>query len=359
MPMITQERARAHILTRHGLSVPFPAPLDALRGIFAIQTQYASSLPIALAFRVRNLKSTWHSREEHRDVLKSWTLRSTLHAHTAADHAIVIAALRDRMRTRYLEWFKRELGFDDDFIARMEDEICDALRGGALTRVELHNRVSSLKQSPHAGWGLDLKGLAYRGLLKIIVTDGGATRFAFHEAPCTWEKDDAIAELMRRYYYAFGPATLSDFRYWTGLFAADINRAFKIVEPELEQVEVEGMVGKRFLFGGLSESKIPKVALLAKFDPLTLGHFDKSLFLATKDRDRVFRKAGQVEAGILVDGKFVGTWRIARKGKGADVTIEPFRQISKARLPAIERELRKATNSLGLEIRELDIKASR
>jgi hypothetical protein len=322
--------------------------LDALHGIFAIQTQYASSLPIALAFRVKNLKPTWHMKEEHRDVLKCWTLRSTLHAHTAADHAVAVAALRDRLRTRYVEWFKKDLGFDDAFIARMEDEICEALEGGPLTRVELHSRVPSLKRIPHAGWGLDLKGLAYRGLLKIIVADGGATRFALHRCPTDLPKDEAIAELMRRYFFAFGPATLADFRYWTGLFAADINRAFKIVEPELERIEVEGMAGDRFLYGKLAKGDIPKVALLAKFDPLTLGHFDKSLFLPLTDRERVFRKAGQVEAGVLIDGKFAGTWRLQRKGKAAEVVVEPFRKIAKARVPAIVREAGKAAKSLEL-----------
>lgn len=357
MAIISQEEARAHILARHGLSVPYASPLDALHGIFAIQTQYASSLPIALAFRVKNLNPTWHRKEEHRDVLKCWTLRSTLHAHTAEDHAVAVAALRDRLRTRYVEWFKNDLGFDDAFVARMEDEICGVLQGGPLTRVELHDRVPSLKQIPHAGWGLDLKGLAYRGLLKIIVTDGGATRFALHKCPTEMPKDEAIAELMRRYFSAFGPATLTDFRYWTGLFAADINRAFKIVEPELERFEVEGMTGKRFMYGGMTTGKIPKVALLAKFDPLTLGHFDKTLFLPLKDRDRVFRKAGQVEAGILVDGKFAGTWRLNRKGKSAVVVVEPFRKIAKARIPAIEREAGKAAKSLGLELGAVSISA--
>ena len=357
MAAITQEEARAHILARHGLSSPFASPMDALHGIFAIQTQYASSLPIALAFRVKGLKPTWHKKEEHRDVLKCWTLRSTLHAHTAEDHAIAVAALRDRLRTRYLEWFKRDLGFDDATIVKMEQEVHEALQQGPLTRVELHERVPSLRQIPYAGWGLDLKGLAYRGLLKILVTDGGATRFALHKCPTDMQKEEAIAELMRRYFYAYGPATLADFRYWTGLFAVDINRAFKIVEPELQRIEVKGMAGDRFLLGGFVEGKIPRVALLAKFDPLTLGHFDKSLFLPLKDRDRVFRKAGQVEAGVLFDGKFAGTWRLSRNGKCAEVFVEPFQKIAKARIPAIEREARKAAKSLGLGLDAVSISA--
>jgi hypothetical protein len=350
MAKVTQEQARAHILARQGLILPFSNPLEALHGIFAIQTQYASSLPIALAFRVSKLSPNWHTDQDHRNILKGWTLRSTLHAHTADDHAIAIAALRDRLRTRYIDWFKQDLGFDGAFIERMETDVCEALQGGPLTRIELHERVPCLKQIPHAGWGLDVKGLAYAGKLKVVVNEGGPTRFAHHQCPKDWPKIEAIGELMRRYFYAFGPATLADFRYWTGLFAVDIKAAFKLVEPELERLEVEGMVGDRFILGRLIEADIPKTTLLAKFDPLTLGQFDKALFLPLKDRDRVFRKAGQVEAGVLVDGKFVGTWRLARKGKGAEVTVEPFRKVAKARLPAIERRAGTAAASLGLKL---------
>jgi hypothetical protein len=350
MLSLSQEEARAHILVRQGLSRPFANPIDALQGIFAIQTQYASSLPIALGFRVQGLKSTWHKRAENQAVLKSWTLRSTLHAHTASDHAIAVAALRDRLRTRYVEWFKKDLGFDDASIQRMEEEICNALDGQSLTRVELHEQIPSLRNIPYSGWGLDLKGLAFAGRIKLIVAESGATRFTRHECPENWEKDQAIAELMRRYFFAFGPASLADFRYWSGLFAVDIKRAFALVERDFEQVSVVGLAGVRYIHGGLESAPISKVLLLAKFDPLTLGHLDKTLFLPSKDREKVFRKAGQVEAGILIDGKFAGTWRLARKGKYAEVAIEPFTRIAKSRIPAIEREGRKAARSVGLKL---------
>lgn len=350
MLYLSQEAARSQILARHGLAQPYANPLDALQAVFAIQVQYAMSLPVALALRTKGLKPTWHKRDEHKDILKSWTLRSTLHAHTARDHAVALAALRDRLRTRYLEWFKRDLGYDDDAILRQEQQICEALESGPLTRVELHDRVPSLKQIPHAGWGLDLKGLAYTGRLKLIITESGPTRFALHECPCEWHQDEAIGELMRRYFHTYGPATLADFRYWTGLFAVDVKRAFGKVESEFSVVHLEGAKELRYLFGGVAVARIPRVKLLAKFDPLTLGHVDKSLFLSDKDRDRVFRKAGQVEAGVLIDGKYAGTWRLNRKGKGAEVVVEPFRKIANSRLPGIEREAHRAAEALGLKL---------
>src|SRR5687768_1500226 len=95
MLYMSQEEARAHILARQGLAEPYASPLEALHAVFGIQVQYAMSLPVALALRTKGLKPNWHRKEEHRDVLKSWTLRHTLHAHTAPDHALIRGAFGD------------------------------------------------------------------------------------------------------------------------------------------------------------------------------------------------------------------------------------------------------------------------
>ncbi len=350
MRIIDQEEARAHILARQGLSRPFAGPLEALHVIFAIQTQYASSLPIALSCRT----SPGKRRYDCSNVLKSWTLRSTLHAHTPEDHAIAIPAVRGRFRERIINWFAGELGFSKTEIADLELAVLDSLADGPKTRQEIHERVPLLRQIPYAGWGMDLKALAYAGKIKIIVAESGTTRFAIHDLVTEWTEEAAVAELMRRYFKAFGPATAMDFRYWTGLTAFVARRAFNAIRDELTEVQVQGLEGRRFMIGDLDPHPIPKTILLAKFDPLTLGHYDRAFLIDARDRERVFRKAGQVEAGILIDGRFRGTWRLNRQGsRGAVATVEPFRTIPKANMPAIKRKAEIAAKALGLKLTDI------
>ncbi|MBC8063956.1 MAG: AlkZ family DNA glycosylase [Chlorobia bacterium] len=356
MLRLTQTQARAHILGRHGLSQPYATPLEALHAVFAIQTQYSASLPTALAFRVKSFKPTWHKKEENKTVLKSWTLRHTLHAHTAADFAVAMGAIGENFFLRFCRWMEGSEGLTEAQVRERCAEIYESLSAGALTRTELHEALPALKEVPMAGWGADVKGLAYLGKLKLIVSDGGATRFARHDCGELPDRSTAIAELLRRYFSAYGPATIADFRHWTGLLKSSVMPVFESIQDEFTPVEVEGMPGDRFLHGGLVEGGVPRVNLLAKFDPLTLGHADKTLFLAEKDRTKVFRIAAQVEAGVLVDGKFVGTWRLNRKGKGAEVVIEPFRKIAKARMPGLEREARKAAKSVGLNLSSIELR---
>jgi hypothetical protein len=350
MLYLSQDEARAHILAQQGLSEPYSTPLKALHAVFGIQVQYAMSLPVALALRTKGVKPNWHKKEEHRDVLKGWTLRQTLHAHTAPDHAIVLAAFAESYFKRFCTWMKNNRGLSEAQVRKECEEVAKALADGPLTRQELHERLPYLKNVPMAGWGADVKGLAYLGKLKLIVTEAGPTQFALHEIEKMPKREEAIAELMRRYFSAYGPATLADFRYWSGMPLFEFQSIFRSIQDEFTEVEVEGLKGQRFMLGKVRRVKIPKAKLLAKFDPLTMGHADKSLFLAEKDRTKVFRIAAQVEAAVLIDGRMAGTWRIVRKGSGAEVVIEPFRRIAKARLPAIEREAKRAVKSLGLNL---------
>ncbi len=350
MIYLSQEEARAHLLAKQGLSTPLDSSLSVFGHLCAIQTQYAASLPTTLALRLTRLKPTWHTTDDHQTVLKSWTLRHTLHAHTTEDHATILGAIGEQFFNRFCLWMRREQGDSEAQVRQRCADIEEVLREGPLTRPELHERMPSLKQIPMAGWGADVKGLAYLGRLKLMISEGGQTRFAAHQPAETPAREEAVRRLLRRYFFAFGPATLSDFRHWVGLRLSDFAQIFQEIRDEFLEVEVEGMKGKRFIYGDIQQASIPKVKLLAKFDPLTLGHSDKTLLLAEENRTKVFRIAAQVEAGVLVNGKFAGTWRLNRKGKDAEVVVEPFSKISSANLASVKREADRVTKSLGLTL---------
>src|SRR5205085_761551 len=124
----------------------------------------------------------------------------------------------------------------------------------------------------------------------------------------------------------YGPATFADFAYWTQGSIIKAKRAWQQVLPELTEVEVKDQNTPHYIYGETNwhTTKRSPVRLLPKFDPLVMGHKDKSLFLDANLKDRVFRKAGQVEATVLADLKLRGTWRTIRKGKVLRFEIEPF-----------------------------------
>ena len=319
-----------HLLLRNqGLSDPLPDPDAALERVVTVQTQYAQSLEIALAARSKGRLKGWEARAlaVGGHVHKSWGLRHTLHAHGPLGWRLVHGALGARAHERY---HRRMPGFhpDRDF-RRIEAGIREALRDGPKTRRELHELVPEVAGLPNAGWGSDVYGLACCGELRVVGR-GAGQRFALALPPAPSE---GLAALLRAYLRGYGPATLKDFAYWTGLPMREVQAASVALGEEMEEAP-----GGFLLAESPKEAPAPpRALLLAKFDPLMMGHADKSRWLAPEDRGRVFRKAAQVEAVVLLKGKAAATWRVARSPHRAALTVEPFRDLRPPERAAIER----------------------
>jgi len=346
-------QVRLSILRRQGLIEPFEGPLDAVRAMVAVQTQYAASLPTSVASRVKKPRPGWDevALEPGGSLIKSWSLRHTLHAHTCDDHALVVGTLGQHLYANYLHFMQNRKSVDN--VGELEDKVLVALQDRPLTRRELHDRVPELKAIDGVGWGLDVMGLAFQRRI-CVVGRGSQQKF------CNLAEQQAVpsyGELLRRYLASYGPATKADFAYWTGFKGPQVQSAFSELSSEVVSIQVEGLSGVRF---GLPEtlhefeSGLIGVRLLAKFDPLVLAHKEKSIFIPTEHKTKVFRIAGQVEAVVLVEGIAAGTWRMDRKRDRVLYTIEPFRRFGTREESRLSKEAERMTKALGSK--EFDIR---
>ena len=302
----------------------------------AVQTQYAQSLEIALAARSKRRLKGWEAKgltaEGH--LHKSWGLRHTLHAHGPQGWSLVHGAVGETMYARHHRRMREFPEFDS---YRIEARILECLREGPKSRIELHALIPELAGLPGAGWGRDVAGAAFLGALKIVGR-GAEQRFCLARTEPT---EGGLAELLRAYLRAYGPATVKDFAYWTNLPQREVAPIFAALGEELVEV------GDGFALEAGEAPAPPSAILLAKFDPLTLGHADKSRWLSPHDYKRVFRKAAQVEAVVLLRGRAAATWRIARKPHRAEIAVEPFRTLRPPERAAIERAAQKMGVSIG------------
>ena len=273
---------------------------------------------------------------------KSWGLRRTLHAHGPEGWALVHGALGGRWHARYHERMPQwQPGRD---YRHIEARILECLTEGPKTRAELHALIPEVAGLAMAGWGVDVMGAAFHGSLRVVGR-GADQRFARATPP----EGQGLAALLRAYLRGYGPATARDFAYWVGLPLREVAPVFAALRDELEEVQ-----GGFLLTGGWGDSPAPpRALLLAKFDPLTLGHADKSRWLAPADHPRVFRKAAQVEAVALLRGRAAATWRVARKAARATVTVEPFRALRPPERAAIERAAARLGASIGWGVVEV------
>ncbi len=356
MTTLTLSEARQIFLRNQRLIEPAKDPLEALRSIIAVQTQYAASLPVALHARSLGYPCEWHETAlRNGSIVKSWTLRRTVHTQAAEDHALFLAALGSRLREQHLGWTVGAHGLAQDEWPEVERKIVEALSEGPLSRQELHARIPALARLPWAGWGQDVKGLAYLGALTFANNDG-VTKFQacrLQKSPLT--EEEAAIELTRRYFGSFGPASFQDFTYWSQMPLKLARGAFKSITEELTPIQIDGIKGARFVVAGYDRPiKGPSpTLLLPKFDALALAHRDKGLFFSHETAKRVFRPAGQIEALVLTQGEIVGTWRIKKSSARAEIAIETFKPIALGVQASIEGCAMRLAKTLGL--REISV----
>ncbi len=142
-----------------------------------------------------------------------------------------------------------------------------------------------------------------------------------------YDENQALAELARRYFDAFGPASLSDFRSWCGLSAAQVKAGFEAVEADLLEVSIDNTAAwmpQAHADWLEQRSDQPVVSLLPRFDNYLLGYASRDFMVQEAYARRIHPGGGMFKQALLVNGEAVGTWRNERKKGRLRVIVEPF-----------------------------------
>jgi hypothetical protein len=127
------------------------------------------------------------------------------------------------------------------------------------------------------------------------------------------DQAQAQADLLRRWLGAFGPATQTDMRWWTGWTARETRAALESV-PHTE-VDLGGATGY-VLDGDLEPTPPPEpsAALLPTLDATTMGWKERDWYLGPHG-PTLFDTNGNAGPTIWWDGRIVGGWSQRRDGE--------------------------------------------
>ncbi|MFC4002304.1 winged helix DNA-binding domain-containing protein [Prauserella oleivorans] len=134
------------------------------------------------------------------------------------------------------------------------------------------------------------------------------------------DADTARVELARRWLRAYGPAQMSDLRWWTGWTAAQTKRALAALEPA--EVDLDGIPG--VLLPDDTEPEPdpgPWVALLPALDPTAMGWAERTWFVGAH-RAALFDRSGNIGPTVWCDGRIVGGWAHRADGEVAVRLLE-------------------------------------
>jgi hypothetical protein len=351
MTVSARQKLLGERIARHGLAQrPCSSPLAAAAITTALQAQ--DNLAARLGVRARAAGVTdadvQQAIEIDRTIVRTWLMRGTIHLVAADDLRwlvrLVGPAIARKFRTRW-----RQIGLTDDVLERSVEMLPELLADGPRTRHEIRAGLADrglTLDSPdpqahtHALVHASTTGLVCRGSDRgrhstfVLLDDW------LPDSPPGPSDDDALAELARRYFAAYSPATATDFASWSGLPYA---RAIELVRDELREADVDGRPGYR-----LGEVEPQRgVRLLPAFDNYLVGYRDRSAILDPAAQDRIYQ-GGMIRPAVLVDGRVAGSWALDRaKGR---VTVAPFDEFGSAVRRGVEAEIADVGRFLGRDL---------
>lgn len=340
-------------LRNHGLDVwRHDSPRAVVAALGAVQAQEYRSALWAIGARLTNgdLASVERAIAD-REIVRTWPMRGTLHFVAAADVRWMLALCTPRVIAG-MAGRARQLALDPSTFARAGRLLERALAGGRqLTRDAMYDVLErgGIATAGQRGYHV-LCRLAQEGVICSAAHVDGQQTFALLDewvppAP-SLAREDALAELARRYFTSHGPATAHDFAYWSGLAMADVRAAIALASDHLVQVVVDGTVHYGPSSSG-DETTSSRVHLLPAFDEYILGYRDRGAVLAPEHAPRIVPGAnGVFLPTILLDGRVVGTWKRTVRAKGVRLTptfFQPLGQRDRRALRAAAEEFGRFT----------------
>lgn len=313
--------------------------LEAVRAVVGVQAQDLRAA--ALQLRSRVLRLDRETVTTHKQLVRMWTVRGTVHMIDLDDRDWLHAAMAAR-NLRAFDAIMRRRGALETANAMLPDVLA------ALER-EPRDRASLLAEiGPRHG---DL-GTAINVLVPWMVGQGRVLglpdgRLRLADLPVPVDEEEALATLARRYLAGYGPADAADLAAWSGLGLQVARRALQAVGP-LETI------GELYVLPGTLDAAIelpdpPPLQLLGAFDTLMLGWRSRELHLQPEHDRMLHRSGGMIRPVVLTSGRVAGFWRIAGSGSSRQLEVEWIKRPTNAKVLA--EEVRSVGRFLGIEIR--------
>lgn len=343
-------RAAAQRLTRDTAATS-RRPTAILRQVVGLQAQVLSAAALGIRVRSTGLRASDVNRAlvDDRSIVRTWLMRGTLHL-LAADDIRWLVQLLGPVFARAGATRHAQLGLDDDLktrgIAALRRILAD---DGPLTRYELLDRLRprGILLDPKTQAMIHLIALAAMQAVLCVGPDrdDGETTYVLLDdwvPPArTPTREAALAELARRYFAGYGPATVDDLGAWSGIAMAEARSAVTGAKGSLTDVTIQGQPGfvlKDRLRQGTAPAT-PQARLLPAFDAYLLGYRRRDLAVAPAKQRRLQRGGGWLHPAVVVNGHAVAAWSLRKSGGRGRLQVEPFEGISPAIRAGIEAEV--------------------
>ena len=339
-------------LRNQRLSGPrFGQPEEAVAWLGAVQAQEYADSKWALALRTRRTSEQAIERAVTAGtILRTHVLRPTWHFVAAADIRWMLSLTGPRVSAR-MSPYNKHLELDASVFRKSLATIARALRGGVqLTRRELRPileragvRTDGVQRLAHIVMQAEVEAVICSGAWR-----GNQPTYALLDdrvpASRALSRDDALAELTRRYFRSHGPAQVADLVWWSGLTTGDARRGVAMIERELDRDEIDG---KTYWFSRTAKPPSRESSYL-------LGLYDEYL-IAYKDRGAVLDRSVTIPGlntfgyphQLVIDGRVAGSWSRVVSEKVTTARIRTASQLERSASRGLSAQAERYSRFLG------------
>ncbi len=336
---IVSQRLRNQKLTGPGIK----KPADIVSWLGAVQAQEFAVAKWALGLRSPGLTEADVDRAfDDGTIVRTHILRPTWHFVAPEDIRWMQKLTGPRVQ-RQSASYHRNVGLDQRAFARSRRVLESSLRDGRhLTRAALG---AALTRAGIPVDGLRLAFLMMQAELDLVICSGPRQGKQFTYALLDervpdanrLDGEEALGELVRRYFQSHGPATVHDFVWWSGLTVAQTKAGLAALGREVESRELNGVTYWSLPSARRSAAVAgPIVHLLPIYDEYLNALRDRSLARDPSGHAPTVADFVGFPNQLLVDGILRGAWKREVTSRQTRILVKPFRPLNKKELRALK-----------------------
>ncbi|HKS46750.1 MAG TPA: winged helix DNA-binding domain-containing protein [Amycolatopsis sp.] len=367
---ISLARRRARLATRHHLAGEAASPEQVAESLVALHATDPATVHLSVA--ARSSASTGEIERalyEERTLLRMLGMRRTMFVVPAGLAPVVQVACAGDIAVRQRKLLIQHLGTAgldtdlDKWLADVEEGTYAALKARGAAHAQqiaadeprLRTQILLAEGKPY-----ESRGYITNRVLFLLAAQGrivrGRPRGSWLSTQYSWatadswlpgevvrpNPDQARAELARRWLRAFGPAPVSDLKWWTGWGATQLKKALAAIGPV--EVDLDGTTGVA-LPGDLERvpEAEPVAALLPALDPTPMGWRERGWFLGGHEA-ALFDRTGNIGPTVWWAGRVVGAWA---QRPGGELAYRLFEDVGADAVAAIEARVARLAGWLG------------
>lgn len=349
--------AEQRLFNQHLMGTPLQNPAEVVGWLGAVQAQEYAHAKWAVSLRMT--PTTEAAIEQaciQGEILRTHVMRPTWHFVRAEDIRWILELTAPRVHAANAYMY-RKVELDNATFAKSNATIGEALVGGKqLTRVELGRVLAEV--------GIVADGVRLSYLMMSAELDGvicsGARRgkqFTYalidERAPHAKRltREEALAELTRRYFTSHGPATIDDFAWWSGLTKTEVKEGLALNKGLI----IQEKVGEQALWLALA-SPAPQSAplsghLLPVYDEYTIAYKNHEAIITPPYAEQMKQINLVVfTSTIVLGGQVVGMWKRTLEKKSVALETNLFGAWTGAEQQAFENAIRRYSDYLELPV---------